>query len=54
MKCTRCHGTGWVSDPEYVTTPCPDCHGNGVEDCCHGHEGQPEKKNEQNTKPPTV
>jgi DnaJ-class molecular chaperone len=47
MKCNRCHGTGWVSDQKYVTTPCPDCMGSGVEDCCHGHEAQPEKKDDE-------
>lgn len=41
MKCPKCNGTGWVSDPKFVTSPCPDCQGNGVEDCCTGMESQP-------------
>jgi len=28
----------------HISRPCPDCQGNGVEDCCHGHEGQPEEE----------
>jgi hypothetical protein len=43
-RCQKCNGTGWVPDPKYVTTPCLECSGNGIEDCCHGHEGQPEEE----------
>jgi len=28
----------------HISRPCPDCQGNGVEDCCHGHEAQPEEE----------
>jgi DnaJ-class molecular chaperone len=46
VKCQRCQGKGVVRPtvPDGIPielTPCPDCHGNGVADCCHGHEGQP-------------
>ena len=47
MKCDRCYGTGtiqYISPWGKMPTNCPDCHGNGVEDCCHGHEGQPEEE----------
>ena len=48
MKCQRCNGTGYrkFMRPPRETLPCPDCMGTGVEDCCHGHEGQPEEDEE--------
>jgi len=60
MKCEKCCGSGrvlaevplvnhiaqkaGVTLVNHISRPCPDCQGNGVEDCCHGHEGQPEEE----------
>ena len=47
MRCNNCNGTGSTStSPRKCSTglPCTECGGTGIQDCCHGHEGQPEEK----------
>lgn len=46
MNCDKCHGKGWVDDPDIMSSarlPCEECGGNGKSHCCDGLKEQPEK-----------